>query len=279
MISSALRYVAEHPGRAFGALARNPVSVWETFHDRLVQRREFQRGPFTPQADAEWEQKLMLWLGTEPYGMREDFDRLWPAVIAEMEARHIPTGPMSFAGYNDGDRGFVRAVWRLVRGMRPAHVVETGVGHGMTSRFILEAMERNQAGRLWSIDRLPLDPAMQARVGIAVGTPHPFRWRLIAGTSRHRLPGLLTSLGEIDIFIHDSLHTEKNVCFELERAWDAVRPGGAIVVDDIDSNWGFHTFTKDRSGFRTIVCEAEPIRPDPRRFNGKGLFGIILKDR
>ncbi|MGN6514818.1 MAG: class I SAM-dependent methyltransferase [Rhizomicrobium sp.] len=279
MISAALRYVAEHPGRAFGALARNPVSVWETFHDRLVQRREFKRGPFTPDADPEWERKLMLWLGTEPYGMREEFAELWTAVIAEMESRHIPTGPMSFAGYNDGDCGFVRAVWRLVRGMRAAHVVETGVGHGITSRFILDAMERNRSGRLWSIDRLPLDPAMQARVGIAVGTPHPFRWKLIAGTSRQRLPGLLTSLGEIDIFVHDSLHTEKNVCFELERAWDAVRPGGAIVVDDIDSNWGFHAFTKRRSDIRTIVCEAEPIRPDPRRFNGKGLFGIILKDR
>ncbi|HVW11189.1 MAG TPA: class I SAM-dependent methyltransferase, partial [Bryobacteraceae bacterium] len=89
----------------------------------------------------------------------------------------------------------------------------------------------------------------------------------------------LASLGEIDIFIHDSLHTEKNVCFELERAWEAVKPGGVIVVDDIDSNWGFHSFTKDRSGFQTIICEAEPIRSDPRRFNGKGLFGIILKNR
>ncbi|HEY2034616.1 MAG TPA: class I SAM-dependent methyltransferase [Rhizomicrobium sp.] len=279
MISAALRYVAEHPGRAFGALTRNPVSVWDKFRDRLVQKRELERGPYTPPSDGQWEQKLALRLGTEPYDVREDFDRLWPTVIADMEGRHIPIGPMSFAGYNDGDRGFVRAVWRLVRGMRPAHVVETGVGHGMTSRFILEAMERNGAGRLWSIDRPPLDPAMQAQVGIAVSTPHPFRWKLIAGTSRRCLPGLLTSIGQIDIFIHDSLHTEKNVCFELECAWKAVKPGGVIVVDDIDSNWGFHTFTQNRSGFQTVVCEAEPIRPDPRRFNGKGLFGIILKDR
>jgi Methyltransferase domain len=279
MISAALRYVAEHPGRAIGALARNPVSVWDKFRDRLVQNREFKRGPCTPQSDSLWEQKLAARLGTEPYGVREDFDRLWPAVIADMEARHIPTGPMSFAGYNDGDRGFVRAIWRLVRGMRPTHVVETGVGHGMTSRFILEAMARNGAGRLWSIDRPPLDPVMQAQVGIAVGTPHPFRWKLIAGTSRRRLPGLLTSLGGIDLFIHDSLHTEENVCFELERAWDAVKPGGAMVVDDVDSNWGFDTFVKGHAGLQTMICEAEPIRPDPRRFNGKGLFGIILKDR
>jgi hypothetical protein len=27
-----------------------------------------------------------------------------------------------------------------------------------------------------------------------------------------------------------------------------------------------------------LVCEAEPLHPDLRRFNKKGLFGIILKE-
>jgi hypothetical protein len=26
-----------------------------------------------------------------------------------------------------------------------------------------------------------------------------------------------------------------------------------------------------------LICTAEPLRPDLRRFNKKGLFGIILK--
>ena len=30
-------------------------------------------------------------------------------------------------------------------------------------------------------------------------------------------------------------------------------------------------------GHFSVVCEAEPVRPDTRRFNGKGLFGIILR--
>jgi hypothetical protein len=34
-------------------------------------------------------------------------------------------------------------------------VVETGVAHGVTSRFILEALSRNGDSHLWSID-LPL---------------------------------------------------------------------------------------------------------------------------
>jgi hypothetical protein len=27
-----------------------------------------------------------------------------------------------------------------------------------------------------------------------------------------------------------------------------------------------------------MICEAEPLHPDLRRFNKKGLFGIILKE-
>jgi len=68
------------------------------------------------------------------------------------------------------------------------------------------------------------------------------------------------------------------VRFELDQVWKKLRPGGAIVVDDVDSNWGFKSFTETFSGHRSIVCEAEPLRPDTRRFNQKGLFGIILKE-
>jgi len=63
----------------------------------------------------------------------------------------------------------------------------------------------------------------------------------------------------------------------LERVWAALKPGGAVVVDDIDVNWGFRSFSETVSGHRTIICEAEPLRPDARRFNKKGLFGIIIK--
>jgi hypothetical protein len=88
---------------------------------------------------------------------------------------------------------------------------------------------------------------------------------------------LLCRLGQIDLFIHDSLHTERNVRFELDRAWAALRTGGVLVVDDIDANWGFRSFTQTFSGYKSLICEAEPVRPDLRRFNEKGQFGIILK--
>ena len=42
-------------------------------------------------------------------------------------------------------------------------VVETGVAHGVTSRFILEALERNGRGFLWSIDLPPLEKVGKSR--------------------------------------------------------------------------------------------------------------------
>ena len=57
-----------------------------------------------------------------------------------------------------------------------------------------------------------------------------------------------------------------------------LRPGGAIVVDDIDVNRGFHSFTESFSGYHSIICESEPQRPDLRRINKKGMFGIVWKN-
>jgi hypothetical protein len=152
------------------------------------------------------------------------------------------------------------------------------VAHGVTSRFILEALERNGSGHLSSIDLPPIERYRQAEVGVAVGGRYKDRWSYIKGSSRLRLPKLLDRLGEIDLFVHDSLHSERNVRFELDLAWGHLRPGGAIVVDDIDANRGFRSFTQAFSGHQSLICDAEPLHPDVRRFNKKGLFGIILKE-
>ncbi len=50
-----------------------------------------------------------------------------------------------------------------------------------------------------------------------------------------------------------------------------------IVVDDIDANPAFRSFTKKHPEHPSFVCTAEPLSPDTRRFNQKGLFGLILK--
>ncbi len=260
-------------------LIADPLEAWIKVQEIYADWRKRGRPPYRYAADDGWEQRLHQCINFPwPCALSSEFGDLLPGVIRELEAKGIRPGPASFKAWNDGDIGLVRAIWCLVRHLKPQNVVETGVAHGVTSRIILEALKSNGSGHLWSIDLPPRERIWQKQVGMAVGGNHADRWSYIKGSSRRRLPKLLSELGQIDLFIHDSLHSERNVVFELEHAWAALRPGGAIVVDDVDVNWGLHSFTPSFSGHPSMICEAEPLQPDLRRFNHKGLFGIILKN-
>jgi hypothetical protein len=274
-----LRPYVMRPVSTFTAIAVDPVESWIRFREQYAAHREGLTPPDLYKPDKDWESRLNLLIDlSSAVELVSEFWGLWTAVLSEMQARGIRAGPASFKGWNDGDAGFVRAIWCLVRHLKPRSVVETGVAHGVTSRFILEALERNGDGHLWSIDRPPMEPEWKQQIGVAVSNRLRDRWSYISGSSRRRLPGLLAQLGQIDLFIHDSLHSERNVRFEIDGAWAVLRPGGAIVVDDIDLNRGFDSFVQTTPTGHSLVCEAEPVRPDPRRFNKKGMFGIVLKE-
>jgi hypothetical protein len=260
-----------------------PVAVlqemWFKLQEKYADRRRPDELPRDYAVEKDWERALHAALGLgSPCGATSEFRTVYASVIGELEASGIRAGPASFDVWNDGDAAFGRAIWCLVRHLRPRTVIETGVAHGVTSRLILEALERNGSGHLWSIDLPPKEHVWHKEVGIAVGDRFRDKWTYMRGSSRRLLPGLVARLGELDLFIHDSLHSDRNVRFELGAAFGALKQGSAIVVDDVDVNWGFRAFERDFSGFEAMVCEAEPVRPDLRRFNHKGLFGIILKN-
>ncbi|HXP05935.1 MAG TPA: class I SAM-dependent methyltransferase [Stellaceae bacterium] len=274
--------VAEHYSKIQRKLlgaARDPAAAWDKFRDRIDWQREYSRPPCHYDCDPDWERQLHERMGIPfPCAAAAEFRELWPRIGDFLTAKGYRFGPESYFSWNDGDGALVRAIWCLIRHQRPATIVETGVGHGVTTRCILEALERNGgAGRLYSIDPPPSDPAAAAQIGVAVDGFAAERWRLLQGTSRRRLPRLVADLGRIDLFIHDSLHTKRNVGFEIGVARPALPPGGFMVIDDIDTNWGFHALAARHPGDRFWVCESEPARPDLRRFNDKGLFGIIQR--
>ncbi|MCL0060402.1 class I SAM-dependent methyltransferase [Dehalococcoidia bacterium] len=132
----------------------------------------------------------------------------------------------------------VPLLYLLVRMLQPKTVVETGVAAGRSSTSILLALEENGRGHLYSID-LPTterleDGSIYPLEGKPVGYNVPrnlrHRWELILGDSRRELHPLLTRLGEIDLFIHDSLHTERHMMWEFETAWPFLRAGGGTTV-------------------------------------------------
>jgi hypothetical protein len=278
MLGLPLRYFLKHPVTMATCVAADPLQLWMTVQDEYAAVRERKRPDCRYESDDNWEQQLHASLGVpRPCKEAAEFWTLWPKVIRELESKGIRPGPESFQAWNDGDAGLVRAIWCLIRHMKPKKIVETGVAHGVTSRCILEALARNGDGHLWSIDLPPMESHWRKQVAAAVGDGHADRWSYIEGSSRRRLPELLSRLGKIDLFVHDSLHSERNVRFELDRAWVASGPNAAIVVDDVDANWGFRSFTEAFPAQRSMICEAEPLHPDLRRFNHKGQFGVVLK--
>jgi hypothetical protein len=102
---------------------------------------------------------------------------------------------------------------------------------------LLEALERNGDGHLWSIDLPPLlQRDLAEETGAAVPARLHERWTLLRGSSRKLLPDLLADLGQIDLFAHDSMHTTRNLRFELKQVWPALTPGGAMLIDDVEEN-------------------------------------------
>ena len=138
--------------------------------------------------------------------------------------------------------------YALIRLMRPGVVVETGVNNGFSTRFLLLAMERNGCGMLHSID-LPTPKEDVRQIGKDIGWLVPDRlrgrWQLHMGDAKELLPKLLKTLGAVDIFIHDSLHTYDHMLFEYRTAWPHVRAGGILVSDDTDFNSAFPEFAAE----------------------------------
>src|SRR5262249_41673552 len=151
-------------------LAADPPEFLTRVTSELAEWPERGRKVRPYAVDGDWEAELAARLPVAPpCDAAADIAPIWGDVVARMILQGISAGPMSYLGSNDGDLAMVRAVWRLVRGLKATRVVETGVAHGVTSRFILEAMARNGGGRLWSVDLPPmLHPEVHKEIGVAV---------------------------------------------------------------------------------------------------------------
>jgi predicted O-methyltransferase YrrM len=133
-------------------------------------------------------------------------------------------------------------LYSIIKYYNPDIVIETGVGPGVSSTIILSALER---GTLHSIDvRETLENGKQ--VGFLVPEQLKSKWKLYIGRSRDILLDLLKKLGKVDIFLHDSEHTFENVTFELNIAWDYLRNGGILLIDNLDFTEAPYYFTKQK---------------------------------
>jgi len=133
--------------------------------------------------------------------------------------------------------------YAVVRAFQPNIVVETGVANGVSSAYLLLALQANGCGTLYSVglnDPQYLPPGKS--LGWVVPTELQSAWKLLIGDSRNILPGLLREIRSADIFIHDSLHTHEHMLWEYRAAYPYLRPGGLLFSDDAKWNSAFPEF-------------------------------------
>ena len=149
--------------------------------------------------------------------------------------------------YSSWDFGISVALGKLLyatcRRQKPDIVVETGVASGVSSSYILCALEQNKHGQLYSID-LPWWQENQS--GWMVPDYLRHRWHLILDKSSEKLVPLLKKVARIDIFLHDSEHSYQNMLWEFQTAWAYLKDGGLLLSHNIDNNDAFSDFCQDR---------------------------------
>lgn len=153
----------------------------------------------------------------------------------------------AFAPSHNADTALARLCYGVCRATKPATVVETGVAHGVTSAFILRALDMNGSGRLHSIDLPPLHPQAEAFVGILVPAELQHRWWLHRGPGKRLVPLVLRELKEVDVFVHDSLHTYHHMRMEFQMALAHLRRPGVVISDDIGGNPAFQQLNQGTS--------------------------------
>jgi predicted O-methyltransferase YrrM len=251
------------------ATATDPREAVERMRERVAERRDARRGPWRA-AHMAGERELHERLGAAwPCPEHAAFDDLWRDAVATLAAQGLDVGRGAFGGWDDGDERLCRIAWCLARHVRPRHALETGVGRGLTTRILLEALERNGSGHLWSVDLPPLlARGLAAERGAAVTPRLRRRWTLVVGSSRRVLPALLREVGEVQLFVHDSMHTTRNVAFELLHVCPALAPGGVALLDDVERNHGVEAFLAEHPGLDALVTPAQ---------DGGALIASVIK--
>jgi predicted O-methyltransferase YrrM len=173
------------------------------------------------------------------------------------------------------DSVMARCCYLACRLIEPDVIVETGVAYGVSSAFILKALEENGRGTLYSVDLPPVRREADRSWGVAVPAELRGRWRLHRGTSARILPRLLREIPKVDLFVHDSLHTYRNMHREFDIIWPHLRPEALLLADDVERNRAFGELRQKNPALWRVVKDSE-VSP----LQGKAapvMFGIAMK--
>ena len=240
----------------FALLPQRPREFYNRVTAMVDSRVEVYRHGPTHYETLHWDiliQQLALLLNADAGAILQEKDLILIQDEVSSGIRALPPDA-PFPLFHNGDFALARLCYALVRLARPSSVVETGVCYGVSSAFLLQALRTNGAGSLHSIDLPPLGKASDEFVGRLIPKRLHSDWRLHRGRSVDLLPKLVRELGTIDFFVHDSLHTNRNMQQEFEIVTPFLAPRSVVVADDVEGNAAFSEWrARSRPAYSAVL--------------------------
>ena len=152
-----------------------------------------------------------------------------------------------------GDLTLIHAAVALSGATR---VVETGVAFGWSSLAVLSALEARDGARLVSVDMPYPGRGNEPHVGVAVPDRLRGPWTLLRLPDRPGIPRAIEDLGgQVDLVHYDSDKSWYGRMYALPHVWRALKPGGLLLMDDIQDNMAFAEFV-EAEGLTVAVTSA-----------------------
>ncbi len=174
-----------------------------------------------------------------------------PQALMDEAGERVKTAVAEMGGA--GDLSLIHAVVKLSGARR---VLETGVAYGWSSLAVLAALEGREDARLVSVDMPYPGRGNEPSVGIAVPERLRANWTLLRTPDRPGIPKAIEALGgTLDLAHYDSDKSWYGREYALSHIWAALRPGGVLLMDDIQDNLAFAEFVS-ANGLTASVTSA-----------------------
>lgn len=159
--------------------------------------------------------------------------------LAEANAR-VRQCPVKMGGAGD-----IRLLYFACEAIGAMCVLETGVAYGWSSLAVLSSLSKRERGLLTSID-MPYPKLNNSDwVGVAVPADLREQWRLLRQPDRNGIKKALTvQKGALDLCHYDSDKSYYGRRWAYPLLWNALRPGGVFISDDIQDNFAFRDFSE-----------------------------------
>ena len=159
--------------------------------------------------------------------------------------KNISREKIKSLSYKMGGGGNYLLLYFLIRKYKPKIILETGVALGFSSKAILEAIEVNKEGKLFSSDYPYLNAKNgKQNIGLLVDKHLRQNWMLFLDGDSKNIKNIKQLITSIDLFHYDSDKSVLGRQFTILSLKELLHANSIIVMDDIQDNLFFKNFTE-----------------------------------